>query len=199
MRKKNKLSMKNIYLLFSLLIATSFCFTTNAHAQDRDARLEAFKAKKEFINENVIGKPFQEFSIKSGRKKITNESLKGKVVFLNFWFENCPPCRAEFRTLNWLYKTYKDNEQFEFISLSFEEYAAVDRVKAQFNLEFPMYYASSEYCKKLIHGSGYPTNIILDKDGVVRYFYAGGFRNEGDVFNYFSEKIKPLIDEYITK
>lgn len=189
--------MKIYYLSFFLIVF--FCSVSVVHAQDKDARLEAFKAKREFINENVMNKPFQDFSIKSGRKKFTNESLKGKVVFLNFWFENCPPCRAEFRTLNWLYKTYKDNDQFEFISLSFEKFEAIDRVKAQFNLEFPMHYATSEYCNKLTHGSGYPTNIILDKDGVVRYFLAGGHRNEGEVFNYFSEKIIPLIDEYIKK
>ena len=83
--------------------------------------------------------------------------------------------------------------------MSFEKFEAVDRVKAQFNLEFSMHYATSEYCSKLTHGSGYLTNIILDKDGVVRYFFAGDHRNEGDVFNYFYEKKQLLIDEYIKK
>lgn len=185
-------------LWFFLFTTAIFCKTNFIYAQDVNARIEALKTKRDYINENVVGKPFQSFNIKSGKKKFTNETLKGKVVFLNFWFENCPPCRAEFRSLNWLYNNYKDSEEFEFISLTFEEYDAIDRVKNQFNVQFPIYYLSSQNCQKLMYESGYPTNIILDKDGIVKYFFAGGFTNEGEVFKYF-EKLKPLIDDYIKK
>lgn len=38
-------------------------------------------------------------------------SLKGKVVFINFWASWCPPCRAEMPSLNELYKKLKDDDR----------------------------------------------------------------------------------------
>ena len=188
--------MQKIYLSFLMMIALSVCCAVKLNAQT-DARMAAYEAKRKFINESVLNKPFQEFKIKSGKERITNESLKGKVVFLNFWFENCPPCRAEFRSLNWLYKEYKDNPNFAFLAVTFENTVAMKRVKQEFNLTFPMYYLPDVSCSKLIYESGYPTNIILDKEGVVRYFFSGGARNEGTAFKDISSRIKPLFDKYL--
>jgi thiol-disulfide isomerase/thioredoxin len=37
----------------------------------------------------------------------TNDSLKNRVSFINFWFEGCHPCVAEFPALNELYSKYR--------------------------------------------------------------------------------------------
>lgn len=190
------INMKNTCLSFLLMMIASVCCITEMYAQ-ADTRAAAFAAKRQFIAETVLDKPFHEFKIKNGRQKFTNESLKGKVVFLNFWFENCPPCRAEFRTLNWLYKTYKDNPDFEFISVTFENSMTMKRVKNDFELTFPMYYLPDANCADIIYESGYPTNIILDKEGIVRYFNSGGPANEGQALKYIQMKARPVIDKYL--
>ncbi|MGN6399767.1 MAG: TlpA family protein disulfide reductase, partial [Flavisolibacter sp.] len=48
----------------------------------------------------ILGKPFPTFTAVNEQSTINNDSLKGKVVLINFWFEGCHPCRAEFGALN---------------------------------------------------------------------------------------------------
>ena len=42
------------------------------------------------------------------------ESLKGKVIFINYWATWCPPCRAEMPMIKKLYDDYKDKIVFLF-------------------------------------------------------------------------------------
>ena len=45
-------------------------------------------------------------------KTLSSKTYLGKVVVVNFWYEGCPPCRAESPTLNSLATTYAGDVQF---------------------------------------------------------------------------------------
>lgn len=53
-------------------------------------------------------------------KLSTVSSFKGKVLLIDFWATNCPPCLAEFPKLKQLYADYH-KEGFEIVGLSLDE------------------------------------------------------------------------------
>ena len=104
-----------LLLLFTLLQLTIFSFgqIPTGNGFDYDS-LFSVKSKE------AIGKPFPKFVAANEESKISNDSLLGKVVLINFWFEDCHPCLAEFEGLNELAQTLKENKDFEFISFNCE-------------------------------------------------------------------------------
>jgi len=67
--------------------------------------------------ESNIGKSFESFTGKDvNGKTFSNNDLNGKITLVNFWFESCPPCVAEFDALNKIYERLYNNKYFRFIS-----------------------------------------------------------------------------------
>ena len=121
-----------------------------------------------------IGQPFPEFSFTGKNKTINNSNLKGKVVLINFWFEGCHPCMAEMEALQELSEKLKDNKDFLFISISKDNKETIKRVKEKYSLTFDVFATTEQECRRLNYDSGYPTNLILDKTGALKFFHAGG-------------------------
>lgn len=91
---------------------------------------------------------------------------------INFWFEGCHPCLAEFGALNELAETLKGNPDFEFISFTWDNAETIKRVQEKYRLKFKVYY--SKECSKLNRRFGYPTTMILDREGIIKYLVSWG-------------------------
>ncbi len=52
---------------------------------------------------------------------INTAGLKGKVVFINFWASWCPPCRAEFPSIQEFYDQYKSNPDMVFLTVNLDD------------------------------------------------------------------------------
>src|SRR5690606_7980660 len=60
-----------------------------------------------------------DFDFEDGRGSVQHtSSLRGKVVFINFWASWCPPCRAEFPSIETLYSKLKDNPDVFFLTIN---------------------------------------------------------------------------------
>lgn len=111
-------------------------------------------------------------------EEVELESLKGKVVVMNFWFINCRPCVEEMPELNSLVKQYKNNKDVVFLAITHDKKANVETFlkKKAFN------YQILPDAQKIMDDyivMGFPTNIVLDKKGDIQY-QSMGFRHKID-------------------
>ncbi len=159
--------------LFSavFLLMTSLSFAQSSLQTTISKEMDSLLCPKGYAS---IGHPYPEFRITSETREVDNKSLKGKVVLINFWFEGCHPCMAEMEALNELFKKMKGNNDFVFISLTRDNQEAIRRVKEKYALSFEVFSTSEKECHRLIFGCGYPTSIVLDKTGTVKYRHIGG-------------------------
>ena len=119
-------------------------------------------------------------------------SLRGRVVFINFWASWCPPCRAEFPSIEKLYTEFKDNPDFIFLTIN--EDSDPTAGKAYLDKEgftVPMYQSRGNVPAEVYSGT-LPTTIVLDKNGIVRYHHTG-------IANYASNKFVRQIMELINE
>ena len=107
-----------------------------------------------------------------GKTYTISEILKKKdMVVLNFWFANCSWCIKEFPYINDAYAQYKDKVEFLAIN-PYDTLTSIDYVKTMYGLTFPM--TSCDYSIASSFGvTGYPTSVVIDKNGVIRMVEAG--------------------------
>ena len=132
-----------------------------------------------------------DFADENGNIRNTS-SLRGKVVFINFWASWCPPCRAEFPSIETLYSQFKDNPDVFFLTINEDSDLAKGRAYLDNeNFSVPMYQSISNVSSEVYSGT-LPTTLVLDKEGVIRYHHTG-------IANYASGKfirqMAELIDE----
>lgn len=93
------------------------------------------------------------------------ESLKGKVVFINFWGTWCGPCVAEMPSLQKLYNAKGENVNFAFIAMQ-DKPEKINSFLKKTGYTIPIYEANSKFSKE-IHPQSYPTTYILNKKGEI--------------------------------
>lgn len=86
--------------------------------------------------------------------------LQGKPIFLNFWGTWCPPCRAEFPSIEKLYQSKGSKIKFVLIAMQDEE-ETVRKFLQDKGYTVPVYIAESPIPAKLLP-SVFPTTYILN-------------------------------------
>jgi thiol-disulfide isomerase/thioredoxin len=96
---------------------------------------------------------------------ISKESLRGKVVLMNFWATWCAPCREEIPMLVALQQHYRD--QLVVIGLSIDERppAEVRRFAEQFAVNYPIVMADEQLQQAFGGISSVPSTFVVTPDG----------------------------------
>ncbi|MDP4284198.1 MAG: TlpA disulfide reductase family protein [Bacteroidota bacterium] len=108
------------------------------------------------------------FSFADSNGIITSTAtLKGKVVFVNFWASWCPPCRAEMASLNKLYLKLRNDKNVIFLFINEDE----DPVKGinylhGKQLAIPFYNQQGSVPDQIFSGT-LPTTVVINKEGKV--------------------------------
>ena len=100
-------------------------------------------------------------------------SLKGKVVFINFWATWCPPCIAEMPSVNSLFNKMKNNDNVVFLMVDVDnklEGSEAFMKKNKFDL--PVYAPDGPLPKELFKGS-LPTTVIINNEGEIVFLHEG--------------------------
>ncbi len=115
--------MKNALLLLSSIFVIVFFIGCNS---DEEAITiveddTSFKELKEQSNKTYTLNTTEDKKIVLTVENniLTSDSLKGKVVLINFWATWCPPCKKEIPVFNKLYEKYSD--KFEIIGVLYEK------------------------------------------------------------------------------
>lgn len=106
-------------------------------------------------------------------RALTGDSLRGKVVLVNFWATWCPYCRKEKPVIDDFWKDYRDRG-FEVVSISVddppEKIAAWMRDKGYAFMAAP---TNASVAAAFGGVSSVPTSLILDADGHIRHRIGG--------------------------
>lgn len=130
-----------------------------------------------------------DFSDENGGVQNTS-SLRGKVVFINFWASWCPPCRAELPSIETLYSKFKDNPDVFFLTVNQDDDLATGRAYLKKEKYAVPLFTVNGNVPKEVYAGVLPTTVVLDKSGKIRYHNAG-------FANYASDKFLKQIEELI--
>lgn len=100
-------------------------------------------------------------------------SMRGKVVFLDFWASWCVPCRAEFPVLQRLSERYA-RRGLRVIGITVDQEASnarafVDRARARFLI---LHDANRAVAEQYAPPS-MPTSYVIDREGILRHINRG--------------------------
>lgn len=129
-------------------------------------------ARKMIENPRRAREPFApDFSFTTSEGEyISLDDLKGKVVVLDFWGTWCPPCVASVPGLRDINKKYSKDSAFVMISVSSDsDEDAWKGFIAKEKMVWHQFLDRDHAVQRAFAVRAFPTYIVLDQDGVIRY------------------------------
>ncbi|MCK0132139.1 TlpA family protein disulfide reductase [Flavobacteriaceae bacterium F08102] len=135
------------------------------------------------IESLLIHKPAPKFSLLNvDGEEVTKESLKGKIVVLDFWATWCGPCIASFPAMAELkaYFSVNDDVEFVFVNTGERNFSSYDELNERISnflieraLDFNVILDAQHSMASDFTVGNLPTKIIIDKQGNIRYKVVG--------------------------
>jgi thiol-disulfide isomerase/thioredoxin len=105
------------------------------------------------------------------------DTLKGKVVIVDFWASWCGPCKDSFPVMNELLKKYADRGLVIVAVNADEVRADMDEFLKKNPAAFTVVRDATQKLMEKVDVGTMPSSFILDRDGKVRYLH-NGFHGE---------------------
>jgi thiol-disulfide isomerase/thioredoxin len=138
-------------------------WTQKMEAMPRPLGSRAFKKNSQFT-------AFDETDLQGNHYKL--KELKGKVVVINFWFINCPPCRMEIPDLNELVAQYKNNPDVVFLAIAMDDKHSLQEFLKRMPFKYNII-ENGEYIASKNNVGAFPTHVVLDRNGKILFHTDG--------------------------
>ena len=144
------------------------------------------------VTTQVLAKEVPSNPVKTDSQSIDLRTLKGQVVYVDFWASWCGPCRKSFPWLNAMQSKYA-NKGFKVIAINVDsDRKLAEGFLKEHKAEFTIGYDPNGDLAKAFTVQGMPSSFLIDRNGVIRYSHVG-FR-EKEVAT-MEEHIQALVKE----
>jgi cytochrome c biogenesis protein CcmG/thiol:disulfide interchange protein DsbE len=120
------------------------------------------------IAEGSEAPPFAAADVATG-ETLNLEAYEGKVILLNIWATNCPPCVHEMPSLQRLHEAMADTDDFVIVAVS-TDLTSREHVLDWINerdLTFEVLHDRSGKVERDYQTTGLPETFIIDRSGVI--------------------------------
>ena len=133
---------------------------------------------------------FPDVVLKTDSGTLKLDSLRGKVVYIDYWASWCVPCRKSFPWMNEMQARYKD-KGLVIVAISVDtNAAAAKRFLAKTPANFIVAYDPESVTADALDLPGMPTSFLLDRKGEIVWRHVG-FREADEARN--EAKIKEQL------
>jgi thiol-disulfide isomerase/thioredoxin len=123
--------------------------------------------EKKWLNKSVAPIVITDINNKS----FSLQDSKGKIRVLNFWFIKCAPCIQEMPLLNEIVEMYK-NKAVNFIAIGTDDRNLIQEFVTQIPFNYNLVPSGKTFADSF-GISAYPTHVVIDKKGIIRFIKTG--------------------------
>jgi cytochrome c biogenesis protein CcmG/thiol:disulfide interchange protein DsbE len=138
-----------------------------------------------------VGDNAPDFTLSTlGDVPVTLSELKGKPILLVFWTTRCDACEYQMRFLESAHNEMNNEVEFINIDIQQDSYTVksfMDNYKASRNFSLPVALDSDGMVSEDYNVIYTPTNVVIDREGVIQYIKKGAFRNADDILAIFND------------
>lgn len=118
--------------------------------------------------------PHFSLPVAKGAGIVDSDTLKGKVLLVNFWATWCPPCRKEMPALMGFHEKYaKDNFSVIGISVDMSGSKVVEELIDRMQITYPIVMGNSAVSRAFGGIMGIPVSFLIDRHGMIVNKYIG--------------------------
>jgi len=166
-----------VFVLFIMVLVIAFSYSCKKKSSDSGS-----------VPNLGAAEPAPAFEVTSlDGTTISLDSLKGKVILVNFWATWCPPCRAEIPDFIETYSELKD-KGLEILGFSVDDLpeAELKKFVEQAKMNYPVALVGKDVVAAFKPGQYIPTSIFIDKNGNIRKRHVGKLE-KSDLMKVFEE------------
>jgi cytochrome c biogenesis protein CcmG/thiol:disulfide interchange protein DsbE len=116
---------------------------------------------------------FPDIGLKTDNGALKLSSLRGKVVYVDYWASWCVPCRRSFPWMNDMQARYK-NQGLVIVAISVDaDMASAKRFLAKTPANFTVAYDPESVTADALDVPGMPTSFLIDRAGKIVWRHVG--------------------------